>query len=230
MKYLLRSSKKEPFFNRISVTMSFIILSVIISISVFILLAFNESLIDWFALRPLSIMQGKYLWTLLLHIFVHGNFGHLFINLFVLFSLGMLCERIIGRKRFLWFYLLSGMFAGILSVLASDFFGYGIGEKIVGSPEIYMVGASGAIFAIAGLIVVLLPKIRFMIIFLPFFSLPAYIMVPFILILTWLASIFGGFPIGNVAHFGGFLYGLVYGVYLRQKYKKKIALLQRYFR
>lgn len=80
------------------------------------------------------------------------------------------------------------------------------------------------------MIVVLLPKIRFMIIFLPFFSLPAYIMVPFILILTWLASIFGGFPIGNVAHFGGFLYGLVYGVYLRQKYKKKIALLQRYFR
>ena len=120
MKYLLRSSKKEPFFNRISVTMSFIILSVIISISVFILLAFNESLIDWFALRPLSIMQGKYLWTLLLHIFVHGNFGHLFINLFVLFSLGMLCERIIGRKRFLWFYLLSGMFAGILSVLRSE--------------------------------------------------------------------------------------------------------------
>lgn len=221
---------KRGFFSRISLTSSIAILTAVISICVFILLAFNENFIDWFALRPSSIIQGKYLWTLLLHIFVHGNLGHLLINIFVLFSLGRLCERIIGKKRFLWFYLLSGIFAGILSVLASVFFGYGAGEKIFGSPEIYMVGASGAIFAIAGLFVVLLPKLRFMIIFLPFFSLPAYVMVPLVLVLTWLASIWSGLPIGNVAHFGGFICGLGYGAYLRQKYKKKIALLQGYFR
>ena len=43
-------------------------------------------------------------------IFVHGGFFHLFINMFVLFSMGGLCERIIGRKRFFWFYLITKVF------------------------------------------------------------------------------------------------------------------------
>ena len=224
------SKNKKFFLSEISLTMAFILVTSVISIFAFIALAFDSSLIDSIALRPLNVLSGNYLWTLVLHIFVHGSVGHLLINMFVLFSLGMLCERIIGRKRYFWFYLLSGIFAGVLSVIASGFFGYGFGERVFGSPEVYMVGASGAIFAIAGLFVMLLPRLRFMIIFLPFFSLPAYVMVPLILVLTWLASLWGGLPIGNVAHFGGFLAGIGYGFYLRQKYKRKVALLQRQFR
>lgn len=224
--------EKRGFFDFIparSMVFLIIIISTIFSIIGFFLFRFNYG-IEYIALKPSNFLEGKYIWTLLTHMFVHGGIFHLFVNMFVLFSIGSLCEKIIGRKRFLWFYILSGIFAGLLSVLAARFLGHGFLEKIVGTSEVYMVGASGAIFALAGLFVVILPNIRFSIIFLPFFSLPGYLMVPLVLLLTWVVSFFVGLNIGNVAHFGGFLVGITYGFYLRIKYKRKILILQRYFR
>mgnify|MGYP001570422658 CR=1 FL=1 len=224
--------------KNISITAWLIALTTIISITALILIkaycpAISDacSVLDFLALKPSNILQGKFLWTLILHMFVHGGITHLFVNMFVLFSLGGLIERIIGKKRYFWFYILSGLFAGVLSVLLASFLGNTeLGARIFGSPEIFMVGASGAIFAIAGLYVMLLPKIRFMIIFLPFFTLPAYIMIPLALFGVWLATILTGLPIGNVAHFGGFLAGVTYGLYLRAKYKRKVKILQKMFR
>ncbi len=217
--------------SNLSIVGWLILVNVILSIAGFIIFFSSSEGINYIALKPANITQGKYLWTLLTHMFVHGSPLHLLVNMFVLFSLGGLSERIIGRKRFFWFYLLSGLFAGILSVTLSSLYGdSAFGERAFGSPDVYMVGASGAIFAIAGLFVMLLPKLRFMIIFLPFFSLPAYIMVPLVLFITWLATIAGNFPIGNVAHFGGFLAGIIYGFYLKTKYTKKVKLLQKMFR
>ncbi len=231
MRYM--SSVKERgggFFSKFSANTILIWITVFISVLFFILQAVNQSFINYFALYPANILAGKYLWTLLLHVFVHGGIGHLLINMFALFSLGGLCEKIIGRRRYVWFYLIAGVFAGLISVFAAGFLGYGIGMKIFGTPNVYMVGASGAIFGIAGLFVMLLPKARFSIIFLPFFSLPAYVMVPIVLFLTWIATIAVNLPVGNMAHFGGFIAGIVYGYYLRIKYKKKVIMLERLFR
>ncbi len=231
MEYAYKRTNKNlaNWLSNLSVVGWLIFASVIISLIGFISFAYGS--IEYLALKPSNIMQGKYLWTLLTHMFVHGSPLHLFINMFVLFSLGGLSEKIIGRKRFLWFYIISGLFAGFLAVILPILYGNtALGVRIFGSPDVFMVGASGAIFAIAGLFVMLLPKLRFMIIFLPFFSLPAYIMVPLVLLITWLATIAGNFPIGNVAHFGGFLAGLVYGYYLKTKYVKKIKILRKIFR
>ena len=212
------------------VTWWIILVTSFVSVLVLIAQYFYPALRAFVALKPSDLLQGKYLWTLLTHMFVHAGFLHLLVNMFALFSLGSLCERIIGRKRFFWLYLLSGIFAGGLSAVLSGFFGTSaLGTRIFGSPDIYMVGASGALFAVAGLFVILLPKIRFSLIFLPFFSLPAYIMVPLLLALMWIATIFADLPIGNVAHFGGFLIGLLYGIYLRMTYRRKVEMLDRYF-
>jgi membrane associated rhomboid family serine protease len=217
--------------NQLSVTAWIILITIISSIAMLILLAISQDYLDYLALKPSNILQGRYLWTVLTHMFMHGGVLHLAINMFVLFSLGGLSERIIGRKRFLWFYLISGLFAGILSVVLAGFFGTTeLGARIFGSPDIFMVGASGAIFAIAGLYVILLPRLKFMIIFLPFFSLPAYVMIPLLLFVMWIITAITGAPIGNVAHFGGFLVGLVYGIYLKNKYSQKIKILQRMIR
>ena len=207
------------------------IITIVFSFAVFVALARNPEAINYFALKPSNILQGRYLWTLIAHMFTHGGVLHLFINMFVLFSLGSLSERIIGRKRFLWFYLISGIFAGILSVLLSGYFGgSAFGARAFGGSDVFMVGASGAIFAIAGLFVILLPRLRFAIIFFPFFTLPAYVMIPLVLFITWAATLAANLPIGNVAHFGGFLAGIVYGVYLKMKYRRKVQMLQRHFR
>lgn len=224
----MSNAKNKSLWNRFSVTTWLIIVSVIASIVGFFL--FNNYA-DYIALKPSNILQGKYLWTLVTHMFIHGSLTHLLVNMLALFSLGKLCEKIIGRKRFFWFYMTAGLAAGILSVLASGYLGTTeLGAKILGSPDIFMVGASGAIFGIAGLYVILLPKLKFMIIFLPFFSFPAYVIIPLTLALMWAASILFNWPIGNMAHLGGFLVGIFYGLYLKSKYKRKVTQLQQMFR
>lgn len=226
-----RSGFLSRLFSNLSVTGWIIFLNVVFYF-VFVILALSspEKVFNYLALKADNIFAGRYLWTLLTHMFLHANIFHLLVNMFAFFSLGGLCEKIIGRKRFLWFYIISGVFAGLLSVVLAGLYGYGVWEKIFGSPTIYMVGASGAIFGIAGLFVMLLPKLRFSIIFLPFFTLPAYVMVPVVLALTWIATIAANLPVGNVAHLGGFLAGLGYGYYLRVRYKKKVIMLGRYFK
>ena len=224
-----RKSGLIDWLSNLTIIGQLILINVIFSLIGFVIFSLNK--MDYVALNPNNIVQGKFLWTLITHMFVHGSPFHLFINMIALYSLGSLSEKIIGRKRFIWLYLLSGIFAGLLSTILPLLYGNTfIGERIIGSPSVYMVGASGAIFAIAGLFVMLLPKLRFMIIFLPFFSLPAYVMIPAVLFITWLAAIAGNFPIGNVAHLGGFLAGIAYGYYLKKKYKRKVIMIQRMFR
>lgn len=223
-----RLRNKLYFFDLLSITNYIILINVIFFILAAIIIFINQDYIKFIALQPSYIFQGKYLWTFLTSMFMHGGVFHLVVNMFVLFSLGSFCEKIIGRKRFFWFYIISGLVAGIAFVILSGFFGHTkIGEMIFGSPNIAGVGASGAIFAIAGLFMVLTPRLRFVVIFLPFFSLPAYIMIPLVLFATWLVSAGAGFPIGNTAHFGGFLAGVFYGLYLRKRYTKKVVMLNR---
>lgn len=191
----------------------------------------QQPISQFFVIVPSSPFGISYVISLVGHMFTHLIFIHLALNMFVLFSLGGLSERIIGRKRFIWFYILSGIFAGLLSAVLAGLYGNTVlGERLFGSSIVPMMGASGAIFAIAGLYVMLLPRLKFMIIFLPFFSIPAYIMVPAVLFVTWIASIIFNLPIGNVAHFGGFIAGIAYGAYLRSKYRNKVMKLQRMFR
>ena len=239
---LRKSQGKFSIFLQTSATNQLILINIAFFILVILLLIiFGEGFFSYIALKPSEVMQGKYLWTLLTSMFMHAPGSsifpflsfHLIINMFVLFSLGNLCEKIIGRKRFLSFYLISGIIAGLVFVFFAYLFGSidpaSLSARIFSSPEAYAVGASGAIFAIAGLFMILTPKLRFMIIFLPFFSLPAYIMIPLVLFVTWLVSAGVNIGIGNTAHLGGFLVGLFYALYLRQKYKRKTKLISEYY-
>jgi len=90
------------------------------------------------------------------------------------------------------------------------------------------VGASGAIFGVAGLMVVLTPNIPLYVMFIPI-PIKAKYAVPGILLILWMVSIGGNVPIGNTAHLGGLIAGLGYGFYLRNKYKRKVKLIGRHF-
>jgi len=240
LRFYTRQRLNPNFLDRIlrkSITSLLIWTNIIFFVLVVLLALVIPNFLNYIVLRPAEVMQGKYLWTFLTSMFMHApgypipfiSF-HLLINMFVLYSLGGLSEKIIGRKRFLWFYLISGLIAGLMFVLLAYFFGTtDLGARIFGSSGIAAVGASGAIFAIAGLFMILTPKLRFMIIFLPFFSLPAYIMIPLVLFLTWIVSSGVGIGIGNTAHLGGFLAGVIYGLYLRNKYKRKTVMISKYF-
>jgi membrane associated rhomboid family serine protease len=153
--------------------------------------------------------------------FIHANPFHLFANMFSLLFLGNFLERIIGKKRFAFIYFVSGIVAALFFV----FFALLIRSEF----NVYAVGASGAIFGIIGVIVILTPKLRVFVFPIPF-PIPMFIAALIALFGLWIISIFAGLPIGNTAHLGGFVSGVIYGIYLRIKYKRKVRLLNKFLR
>jgi rhomboid protease GluP len=100
------------------------------------LLNFNgQSLIAWGAnLGPLTI-GGEY-WRLVTAGFIHGGLIHIAFNMWCLWSLGQLSERLFGRWQTFAIYMLAGVGGALLSIARN--------------PQTFEVGASGAIFGIAG--------------------------------------------------------------------------------
>ena len=82
-----------------------------------------------------SLSTGLFrIWQPLTYMFMHGSFDHLFFNMFSLWMFGSALENFWGSKRFLFYYLVCGIGAGLLNMLVP-------GEHV-------SVGASGAVYAL----------------------------------------------------------------------------------
>lgn len=210
-------SKKKPsiFFSGLNVNITLILINVVLF---FFLYFFPSDFILKNIAISLQNVRELRLWTFLTSMFMHGNFFHLFANMFSLLFIGSLIERILGKKRYLWFYLIAGLFGGLLYILFESFF----------PSNLPAVGASGAIFGVAGLMVILTPNLPLYIMFIPI-PIKAKYAIPGLLIVLWLISITGTISIGNTAHLGGLIVGLIYGIYLKNKYKNKTRIISRYF-
>ncbi|MEK6820100.1 MAG: rhomboid family intramembrane serine protease [Nanoarchaeota archaeon] len=207
------------FFPGLSVTNWIVIVNICFFIFSFIILAGKQGFIDYLALKPANILQGKMLWTILTSMFMHANLSHLLVNMISLMFIGNFVEKIIGRKRFFLFYILAGIIAGLSFVFLALIFQSGL--------DIYAVGASGAIFGLGGLLMILTPRLPVLV----FFIIPMKMWqaMVFLLLGLWLISWLAGLPVGNTAHLGGLLAGVGYGLYLKNKYKRKVAMLNRMF-
>jgi uncharacterized protein len=140
-------------------------------------------------------------WILLTAIFLHGSPSHLLFNMYSLFMFGNLIEQRIGPKKFIFIYLLSGIFASFVSCFFYD----------------AALGASGAIMAIIGMVIILLPELQILL----FFAIPMSMRTAGIIFI--LMDTFGVFyPNGtaNIAHLAGVTCGLLYALYLKDKNKK----------
>ena len=91
---------------------------------------------EYLALWPLG--ANFWPWQLVTYMFMHGGFGHLFFNMFALWMFGIELEHIWGSRKFLLFYLVCGIGAGLTNLLVAPLVGQA-------SPT---VGASGAVFGI----------------------------------------------------------------------------------
>ena len=217
--YSIQSRKRNPF-GFFSVNTNIILINLACFIIFSLLIYFNKNYIDYIAIKPSNILAGKYLWTFFTSMFMHAGFFHIFANMLSLLFIGSLVERILGPKRYFYFYIVSGLFAAIFFVLASLIFPSDLNT--------YAVGASGAIFGIVGLLMILTPNLPVYIMFIPIPVKMKYA-APGILIVLWLISIAGNVPIGNMAHLGGLLCGLIFGFYLRKKYKNKTRYISKHF-
>ncbi|MBU2523171.1 MAG: rhomboid family intramembrane serine protease [Nanoarchaeota archaeon] len=192
----------------IAINVLFFLIAIVISL-------FYPNFIDVVALKPSDVMHGKNLWTILTSMFMHAGVFHLFANMISLMFLGSFLEKIVGKKRFLWIYFISGIMGSVFYILFSN-------------PNIPAVGASGAIFGIAGMLAVLTPKMPVYIMFIPI-AMPMWFGVILIMGVLWLLTISAGLPIGNTAHFGGLIVGLGYAAYLRHKHPHKTQMISNHF-
>jgi membrane associated rhomboid family serine protease len=159
----------------------------------------------------LSSDHPEYVWTWVTSVFSHspGTFFHIIGNGIVLYFFGPVVERRIGSKRFAALFLGTGMLAG----LAQIGFGFVIGDPVTG-----VLGASGAIMAILGVLTVLNPGLKVYL----YFILP----VPIWLLTVGYAglSVVGALGstnvlsnVAHVAHLSGLVLGLAYGQYVKGK-------------
>lgn len=215
---------RKRFFGNLSIT-TYLILINVVAFFLAVLFGFlqgndcQETVCRFIALQPSMIFQGQYLWTFLTSMFMHGGYLHLFVNMFSLMFIGSLVERILGAKRYLWFYLISGFFAGFLYTLIAYF----------SNASFPAVGASGALFGLVGLLVLLTPNLSVYLMFIPIPIKMKYA-GPGILFLLWLISSVANVGIGNTAHLGGLIAGLAYGFYLKKKFPRKTRMISAHFR
>ncbi|MBI3334841.1 rhomboid family intramembrane serine protease [Candidatus Pacearchaeota archaeon] len=137
-------------------------------------------------------------WRFVTALFLHGDPAHLLYNLFALALFGSMLEKLIGSRRFLFVFFLTGILANLI---AFKFYPASL-------------GASGAIFGVIGVLVVVRPSLMVFA-----FGLPMPIIIAGIL---WsLGDIIGIFVpsnVGNIAHLAGMGSGLLLGALYRDKH------------
>lgn len=212
----MHSSNSKFSYTTILIAVNIIVFLIFIILSSFIN---NTKLVSWIALMPSAVISGKYLWTFITSMFMHAGFFHLFANMMSLMFIGNFVEKLIGKKRFIGLYFAGGLFAGGLFVLFALISGANL--------NVYAIGASGAIFALGGLLAVLTPKLPVLVFFV--IPMPMWAAMGFLMFGLWALSLGLGLPIGNTAHLGGLLIGIGYGFYLKKKYPRKTDMISRYF-
>jgi membrane associated rhomboid family serine protease len=170
----------------------------------------NDPLIDKFGLIPNRATPL----TWVSHLFLHAGFFHLLGNMVYLFLFGAVVEDMIGRAKFIAFFFIGGLAAAAIHIILSD----------PASADIPMVGASGAISACLGAVVILHPRTHvqfryFFWVIIPFFfgdfTLPSWLVISFwfgkdiigLVYETLNPSMQGGVAFG--AHVGGMVAGLL---------------------
>ena len=158
----------------------------------------KSSLIPELGVSPVLFTERP--WTILTAMFVHEGFWHLFGNMIVLFFFGRVVYQLVGQNKFLLVYFIGGIVGNLLYVW-------------LGADYSIAVGASGAVYAVAGALVVMAPNIRVMLYFL--IPLPLWVVV-LVFFVIW--SIPGFIPdIAWQAHLGGLVVGLIAGYLFRRR-------------
>lgn len=194
-----RPSQKIP-----PVVLNLIIINVIVFVAQ---LVFDSTigLTNLFALYPYNSGLFKP-YQLVTHMFAHGGFLHILFNMYALWIFGAVLERLWGPKKFLIFYLVCGLAAGLTQM----FF-------VTNAPAI---GASGAIMGLLAAFAYTFPNTEFFIIPFPFPIKAKYMAAIFAAF-----DLFGGFAGGdNVAHFahiGGLVMGLILVIIWNKTDKKR---------
>lgn len=153
----------------------------------------------WFALLGLTpaLFWSGFIWQPVTYMFLHGGILHLLLNMFVLWMFGTALESTWGSVKFLKFYFICGIGAGILNAAVTP------------ASPIPTIGASGAIYGLLMAFGILFPdQLIYIWGIIPVRAKYFVIGIGAIEFLTAVSTTQSG--IAHVAHLGGMLFGLVY--------------------
>jgi membrane associated rhomboid family serine protease len=153
----------------------------------------------WFALNPLGSDFNFQVWQLITYQFMHGGFGHIFFNMFALWMFGMQIENMWGSKKFLTYYLLCGVVAGLFQLFL---------PPLMGSSVAFTIGASGAIYGVLIAFGLMFPDRPIYLYFL--LPIKAKYLIGFLIVLEFLLIDSAGSNVAHLAHLGGALAGFVF--------------------
>lgn len=187
-----------------------------VNIAVFLLMAFtfsttspsSEQLLAFGADNGGRVLMNGEWWRLVTSTFVHAGPVHIATNMWCLWNLGLLGEPLLGSFGTIAVYLLTGVAGNLLSIAVNPG-AFGDSDGLVG------VGASGAVFGIAGVLILLLKSKLLPV---PEFELKrlrrSVIYFAILNFVIGASTLFLPSPvrIDNMAHLGGFLSGLALGV------------------
>ena len=167
---------------------------------IFLAQVFISGFTDMFLLNKDAF--GEY-YRFVTSIFLHSGIPHLAYNLFALALFGSILEKLIGGKKFLIVFFVTGILANLVSV---NFYSSSL-------------GASGAIFGVIGALIFVRPL---MVVWA--FGMPMPIFIAGILWgagdLLGAVGFFMGNPIdntGNIAHLSGMFFGFIFGIFYRER-------------
>ena len=187
---------------------------------------------DWLGLH-FFMASDFHLYQLITYMFMHGGFMHLFFNMFALWMFGCVIENVLGPKRFLFYYILCGVGAGLFQE-AAQFVNYAVegfaaydtvrlNGMVIPMDEylnkLTTVGASGSIYAILLAFGMIFPEQRIFI-----FPLPVPIKAKWFVLIYAAIELYSTLATSNdgvahIAHLGG----MVFGFFLLRYWKKHPA-------
>ena len=165
--------------------------------------------IDITSLLGLHFFLAKdfHLYQFVTYMFLHGGFTHIFFNMFALWMFGCVIERVWGPKKYLIYYMICGIGAGLCQELV---------QFLMGSYSV-TIGASGAVYAILLAFGMTFPEERMFI-----FPFPIPIKAKWFVILYGALELFYGITgtqegVAHFAHLGGMLFGILLILLWRKK-------------
>ncbi|MFC1905745.1 rhomboid family intramembrane serine protease [Chloroflexota bacterium] len=158
---------------------------------VFVSLLAYSKLIFLLGLQPATFVEHP--WTILTSLFVHSGLWHIAFSMLLLYFFGSLLNKLVNISKFLTIYFIGGIVGNILFLFLA-------------SPLVTFIGSGGAVFALAGAIILLAPKSRHI------------IRIPIWIVITILWVVFILLPgFGRIYILVGFVSGLIIGCILRKQ-------------
>jgi membrane associated rhomboid family serine protease len=171
-----------------------------INILVYFFTYMSRQTMYYLAMNPVLFLQNHFYWTPLTYMFVHGGMNHILFNMLGLFFFGPQLEERMGSTEFLVYYFLTGILSGVFSLLV---------YLLTGAYTVFLMGASGALFAILLAFAVYFPHSRvYLFGILPMRTPVMVTLYAGIEIFSMISGFQGG--VAHMTHLAGLLFGFLY--------------------